>query len=163
MRDLIAACSARQTDWGFKDPRSCLTYDLWATELPAHRLIAVFRRPEEAWAHYWRAASFRRRLKALRHGLPQWCAHNSAILTALDRTAQPFLVLDYARLMDGPAELARLERFVGRPLVDRRDPRMRRSRATRSAGYLAARAWHRLWGGPSPEAIAARLDALRTA
>ena len=163
MRGIIAACSARHADWGFKDPRTCLTYDLWATELPAHRLIAVFRRPEEAWAHYWRAASLRRRLKAVRRCLPQWCVHNEAILAALDRTPQPFLVLDYARLMDEPCELARLERFVGRPLVDRRDPRMRRSRTIRGAGYRAARAWHRLRGGPSPEAIAARLDVLRTA
>lgn len=163
MRDIVAACSGRDADWGFKDPRSCLTYDLWATELPPHRIIAVFRRPEEAWAHYWRAASLRRRLKAVRRCLSQWCTHNSAILAALDRTTQPFLVLDYARLMDDSSELARLERFVGRPLVDRRDPRMRRSRSTRSCGYLAARAWHGLWGGASPEAIAARLDALRTA
>jgi hypothetical protein len=163
MRDIIAACSARHADWGFKDPRSCLTYDLWATELPTHRVIAVYRRPEEAWAHYWRSASVRRRLKAVRRCLPQWCTHNSAILAALDRTPQPFLVLDYARLMDDPSELARLERFVDRPLVDRRDPRMRRSRSTRSGGYLAARAWHRLRGGASPEAIAAQLDTLRTA
>ena len=46
--------------------------------------------------------------------------------------------------------------------VDRRDPRMRRSRATRSVGYRLARTWHRLRGGASPEAIADRLDGLRT-
>jgi len=163
MRDIIAACSTRHTDWGFKDPRTCLTYDLWAAELPAHRVIAVFRSPEEAWAHYWRAASLRRRLKTVRRYLPQWCAHNTAILAALDRTPHPFLVLDYARLIDDPSELARLERFVGRPLVDRRDPRMRRSRKAQTASYRAARAWHRLWRGQSSEEIAARLDALRTA
>jgi hypothetical protein len=162
MRDVIAACSARHPDWGFKDPRTCLTYDLWAGELPPHRIIAVFRRPEEAWAHYWASTAGRRRLTVFRHCLARWCDSNVAILAALDRTSLPFIVIDYARLMTEPAEYARLERFVGRPLIDRRDPRMRRSRATRSVGYRLARAWHRLRGGASPEAITAGLDALRT-
>lgn len=162
MQEVIATCSARHPDWGFKDPRTCLTYDLWAGALPAHRIVAVFRRPEEAWAHYWASSASRRRLTVFRHCLPRWCDSNAAILSALDRTTLPFIVIDYARLMTDPAELARLERFVERPLIDRRDPRMRRSRATRSVGYRAARAWHRLQGGASPEAIADRLDALRT-
>jgi hypothetical protein len=162
MRDLIAACSARHPDWGFKDPRTCLTYDLWAGELPPHRIVAVFRRPEEAWAHYRAAGAGRRRLTVFRHCLQRWCESNAAVLAALDRTTQPFIVIDYAKLMSDPAELARLERFVDRPLVDRRDPRMRRSRTARSLGYRLARAWHRLWGGAIPEAIADRLDRLRT-
>lgn len=162
MRDVIAACSSRHTDWGFKDPRTCLTYDLWAGELPPHLIVAVFRHPEEAWAHYQASTAGRRRLTVFQHCLPRWCDSNAAILSALDRTTQPFIVIDYAKLMTDPAELARLERFVDRPLVDRRDPRMRRSRATRSVGYRLARMWHRLWGGASPEAIADRLDKLRT-
>ncbi len=162
MREVIADCSARHSDWGFKDPRTCLTYDLWAGELPPHRIIAVFRRPEEAWAHYWAAAAGRRRLTVFRHCLPRWCDSNAAIVSALERTSQPFIVIDYARLMTEPTEYTRLERFVERPLVDRRDPRMRRSRATRSVGYRLAQLWHRLRGGASPAAIADRLDELRT-
>lgn len=162
MREVIAACSARHPDWGFKDPRTCLTYDLWAGELPPHRIIAVFRPLEEAWDHYWASSTGRRRVTVFRHCLSQWCSYNAAILAALDRTAQPFIVIDYARLMTEPAEFARLERFVGRPLIDRRDPRMHRSRATRSVGYRLARVWHCLAGGVSPESIADRLDGLRT-
>lgn len=162
MREVIAACSARHPDWGFKDPRTCLTYDLWAEELPPHRIVAVFRRPEEAWAHYWSSSAGWRRWTVLHHCLTRWCDSNAAILSALDRTSQPFIVIDYVRLMTDPAEFARLEQFAGRPLVDRRDPRMRRSRSTRSVGYRLARAWHRLRGGASPEAIADRLDGLRT-
>lgn len=161
MREVIAACAARHADWGFKDPRTCLTYDLWAGELPPHRIVAVFRRPEEAWFHYWGSSGGRRRMTVFRTCLSQWCGYNAAILSALDRTTQPFVVIDYARLMTDPVELARLERFVERPLIDRRDPRMRRSRAERSVGYRVSRAWHRLWGGADPEAIADRLGSLR--
>ena len=161
MREAIAACTPRHAEWGFKDPRTCLTYHLWAGELPPHRIVAVFRRPEEAWAHYWASSTGRRRLTVFRNCLAQWCGYNAAILSALDRTTQPFIVIDYARLMTDPAELARLEQFVDPPLVDRRDPRMRRSRAQRSVDYRVARAWHRLWGGASPEAITDRLEALR--
>jgi hypothetical protein len=39
----IACCESRHTDWGFKDPRTCLTYPIWREELPEHHLIGVYR------------------------------------------------------------------------------------------------------------------------
>lgn len=163
MRDLVAELSSRHGDWGFKDPRTCLTYDLWAHELPEHRLVVVYRRPEECFAHYRSAArgNVPRSLDVLVRCLPAWCEHNAAIVAAIERAAVPAIVVHYSRLMEGDEEFRRLERFIGRPLVDRRLATMHRSRIEPGAGYRIASLLHALAGGVSPERLASRLESLR--
>lgn len=158
MRRLVGDLTARHADWGFKDPRTCLTYDAWADVLPEHRLIVVYRLPEEAWAHYWSAAGGPvRKLDVLRRFLESWCEYNAAILAILERATVPAVVFHYTRLMEDDGELRRLERFVGRPLVDRRIAGMNRSRAGLGRIYRLARALHAVGGGRRPETIAAAL------
>lgn len=161
MRAIVAECSARHADWGFKDPRTCLTYADWARVLPPHRIIVVYRRPEEAWTHYWNSTRGSRRLTVLREFLPRWCEYNAAILRALETTSMPSIVLHYSRLMDDDREFARLRDFLGRDLSDQRRPGMRRSRPRPSVSYALARGLHRLGGGADPAAIVAGLDRRR--
>lgn len=163
MRHLVADLSSRYADWGFKDPRTCLTYDLWARELPEHRLVVVYRRPEECFAHYRSAArgNLPRGIDVLVRCLPAWCEHNSGIVAALERAAVPAIVLHYTRLMEGDGEFRRLERFIGRPLADRREATMNRTRVAPGVGYRAATAIHALAGGIRPELLARRLESLR--
>ena len=160
MRHVIADLSAQHADWGFKDPRTCLTYDAWAATLPEHRLIVVYRLPEEGWAHYWTAAkSPAKCLNVMGSFLRTWCEYNAAILRTLERTTMPAIVLHYTQLMHGDEELRRLGRFVGRPLVDRRISGMNRSRPGGPVSYRLARGLHPMTGGDRPEAIAERLAA----
>ncbi len=162
MRHVIADLSARHRDWGFKDPRTCLTYEAWAAELPEHRLIVVYRLPEEGWAHYWSAAkSPTKRLNVMGSFLPAWCEYNTAILRALERTTMPAIVLHYTQLMEGDGEFRRLEQFVGRPLIDRRNSGMNRSRPGGRGSYRLACGLHAMLGGQRPDAIAGRLAACR--
>lgn len=162
MRQVVADAGRRHQDWGFKDPRTCLTYDAWARVLPEHRLIVVYRLPEEGWAHYWSAGRGPlKRLNVLRNFLGAWCEYNAAILGILERASVPAVVLHYTRLMHGDEEFRRLERFVGRPLVDRRIPGMHRSRPGDGLGYRLSRMVHALGGGRRPDAIAAALAARR--
>jgi hypothetical protein len=158
MRAIVAECSARHADWGFKDPRTCLTYDAWARVLPPHRLIVVYRRPEEAWAHYWNSTRGPRRLTVLREFLPRWCEYNAAILRTLETAAAPAIVLHYTRLMEDDRELARLGAFVGRSLSDQRRPAMRRSRPRPSPAHAVAHGLHRLRGGIAPRTIVEALE-----
>lgn len=158
MREIIRACNGSHPDWGFKDPRTCLTYESWARELPEHRIVVIYRTPQEAWAHYWRKASGGRCVTVFRECIPRWCEYNGAILAALERTTAPAIVLHYTRLMRDDGELRRLERFVGRPLVDLRDLGLSRSRPARFDAYRLARACHRLRGGRDPGSIVAELE-----
>jgi len=163
MRGLAADLDHRHADWGFKDPRTCLTYDLWARELPEHRVVAVYRRPEECFAHYQAAArgSLQRGVDVLVRCLPSWCEHNAAIIAALERAVAPAIVLHYTRLMEGDGEFRRLERFIGRPLADRRVATMNRSRVAPGTGYRTATMLHAMAGGVQPERLASHLEALR--
>ena len=134
MRAIIEKCNQRYDNWGFKDPKTCLTYRLWASELPSHRIIAIYRSPHEIWARYrvsgrWHA--FRNVYLAWRF-MTSWTANNRAIITALRDTEMPFIAIDYQLLMTTDTELQRLERFIGRKLQDRRSPDLYRSRNAHS-------------------------------
>lgn len=159
MRRIVTDCDAIHADWGFKDPRTCLTYREWALVLPEHQITVVYRRPEEAWAHYWASTTGRRRLKVFREFLPCWCEYNAAILDTLRTTPMPWIVLPYARLMERDEEFRRLEAFIGRPLADRRRPTLRRSRE-RSVSYACARLASSWRSGPRPESILRALESL---
>ena len=50
--DLVADLDARHGDWGFKDPRTCLTWPVWRELLPPHRLVCVYRHPLAVEGHY---------------------------------------------------------------------------------------------------------------
>ena len=130
MRAIIAACEAGHADWGFKDPRACLLYDLWARELPPHRIVAVHRDPAEVWSHFkW---SGRRYYHTNFHRacayLHRWHEHNAALLRILAVTPQPWIMVGYRELMSDDREFARLQDFVGLPLQDTRKPGLYRNR-----------------------------------
>jgi hypothetical protein len=135
MQSIITRCSAAHDDWGFKDPRTTLTYQLWAEELPPHRLIAVYRPPAEIWPRF-RYTGLRRHymnpLLAWRFA-NRWYEHNLRLLDHLAASTQERIVLSYRDLMTTDEEFARLQRFVGRPLVDRRRKDLYRSRRTRDS------------------------------
>lgn len=169
MQALVAARQAQGGDWGFKDPRTVLTYDAWRPLLPEHRILAVYRHPAEVWGHYRRHGPRGRpwrRLRWLMAILGAWAAYNRRLLDIVaGAPAGSALLIGYAPLMD-PADpsFARAGAFVGRPLVDARRPGRYRNQARWSGALLAYelatggrlwRTWRRL------ERAAAAGDALR--
>ena len=164
MRGIIADCQGKYANWGFKDPRSALTYDLWAQELPEHRIIAVYRDPAEVWPRFkWRGLrKWHTNFDRAHAYLQRWNEHNRNILRFLSETSMPSLVISYHTLMGGSGELARLQEFVGRELADRRKPGLYRSRS-RGDFFLRAAEWRirRASGSSSAEVLAA-LDARRS-
>lgn len=131
MRAVIRDCDSRHPDgWGFKDPRTCLTWPLWREELPEHRIVAVYRDPVEVWPHFrWEG----RRGPLVNHRyaeqyLERWTEHNDAVIEAAAAAGDRALVLGYRELMTDDAEFARLQTFVGRDLDDRRRPDLYRHR-----------------------------------
>ncbi|RME48598.1 MAG: hypothetical protein D6796_06055 [Caldilineae bacterium] len=163
MRSIIEECNQRYAHWGFKDPRTTLTYRLWVSELPAHRVIAVYRAPAQIWPRFryngvkyfytnpLRAVKFMRR----------WCEHNVRILSDLREYAVDFLILNYHALMTTDAEFRRLETFVGQPLQDCRRPDLYRSRLRRAPLLKWAAWWVHRQTGHHPDDIIRRLEALR--
>lgn len=139
MSRLVGDLSRRHADWGFKDPRTCLTYAAWEKVLPAHRLIIVYRPLAEVWSHYRRTCPLVDRLSGPLHSwrvVRAWHVYNQAILDIAARTSMDWIAIDYSRFMrDGDETWRRLEAFTGRRLVDARSSRLYRSR-TRPAVLL---------------------------
>ena len=134
MRAIIRDCDHRHGGaWGFKDPRTCLTWPLWRQELPEHRIIAVFREPAEVWPHF-RWSGLRRYLwnyKLAWSYLERWFEHNRGAIEAVAEAGDRALVLGYRELMTSEDEFARLCDFVGLDLSDRRRPELYRHRDQR--------------------------------
>jgi hypothetical protein len=125
VRPVIARCQELHEEWGFKDPRTCLTYPAWRKELPEHRIVAVHRGLGQVLERS--QANERHPLRALRVA-HAWCVYNDSILRVLEAGGPPRIVLRYERLMEDGDELERLARFVGRPLKDAREPGLYRAR-----------------------------------
>ena len=160
MQEIIRECESGDSDWGFKDPRCCLTYELWAEELPEHKIIVVYRNPEQIWPRFkWQGKQkYHTNFNRAYEFLKRWHEHNFEIINCLDRTDREVLVLNYHDLMTSYEGFDRLERFVGHKLEDRRRLDLYRSR---HSGDLFLNVSDRLLGyqrGRSITGTMARLD-----
>jgi hypothetical protein len=125
--DLIESLERSHPDWGFKDPRSCLTYPFWRRVLPPHRLVVVFRGLGQVLERY--RAGFRHPLRTMRV-VQAWTIYNWSILRYVEESEGPVLMLRYERMMNEPDGLEQLEEFIERPVRDVRDPLRHRSRSS---------------------------------
>lgn len=105
-------------DWGMKNPIQTLTYSFWESRLPEHKLILVFRSPESVAKHYIRS---RPGYKVYWRALATWKQYNQQILKLLSEVpAQERILINYDRMLKDDSEFKRLEKFVGKPLIDQR-------------------------------------------
>jgi hypothetical protein len=158
MIEIIGECQLRGNDWGFKDPRMCLTYELWEPHLPEHKIIAVFRRSSQVWLHY---RSFRNFFRA-RKVLEAWKTYNSRIIDILRTTQRDYLVLNYERLMSEEEEFERLKRFVGKEITDARKENAYQERSRTSIFVSVADLLGSLLGVTRASYYVDELESLRT-
>jgi len=163
MREIVQVCSEAHMDWGFKDPRTCLTYHLWACELPEHKIIAIYRPLGEIWPRFREGRfshAYRNPSKAWTV-TKAWCRYNSSVLDHLQTTTMDFLVLSYRDLVTSDTEFKRLGAFVGRDLSDQRRPALYRSRLY--TGWLVGvMSWLARWRlGCAPADVIQRFENLR--
>jgi hypothetical protein len=162
MRRFIAERSAKAGDWGFKDPRTALVYPLWRQELPEHRIIAIWRHPEEVWPRFAAPGPglYHEEPRRAWSFVQRWCEYNAGTLAALRDNAGQSLAVNYGDFMNGDQGFRRLEAFVGRNLQDRRRKTMYRSKGKRHPSYRIAKrllGWTR---GTDPDALVEALRAL---
>ena len=126
MSEMIRRCEESGGDWGFKEPLTCLTYPLWKRVLPPHRVVGVYRNPIEVINHY--RVTLRRPAAAWRV-LRAWSNYNRGMLQAVREGEPGSLILRYEDLMKSDTDFLRLQNFIGRTLVDVRNPGQYRARA----------------------------------
>jgi len=111
----IKKANEQYPQWGFKDPRTVLTYPYWKELLPDHRLIIVYRNPVEVWKRYFNINRFWH----FRQPFNAWCDYNKLILEYA-RTSEnsQVICMSFDRLLSSRDEWNRLQEFVGIDLVD---------------------------------------------
>lgn len=133
IESMVADISARHDDWGFKDPRTCLTYELWKRALPSHRVVAIYRPFDEVLMRY--RVSWKRPIRLARVAR-SWLVYNEMMVAHLEASSD-FLLLRYDELMHDDDELARVGTYLGITLTDRRRADLYRARGSRDAPVQA--------------------------
>ncbi|MEP1382344.1 MAG: sulfotransferase [Paraglaciecola sp.] len=125
-------------NWGFKDPRTCLTYSFWNTNLPDHQLIYVFRSPIEIWNHYRKKIPKYRMLKrfiASYKAVKAWYIYNNEAFNIVADSSKKQYLIEYSEFMNSKQSIERLSEFIGVTLKDSRDPNLYRAKSTAGIGY----------------------------
>lgn len=120
IKDVIEHCQATNQTWGFKDPRTCLTYPIWQRYLPEHKIIFIYRRPEKVIEHYSKYFTFPKKYLKLYRALVTYNAYNLRLLNIIKGTKIPCIIISYEQLIDDKRALDKLSDFVGTPLFDAR-------------------------------------------
>ncbi|MBI1756281.1 MAG: sulfotransferase [Fimbriimonas ginsengisoli] len=117
-RDLVADLSGPPY-WGWKDPRTMLTLELWQAVLPDARYAFIFRNPFEVALSFAKRNDYLRQqdFVGLHHSVMLWRLYHEVALPLLppDRT----VFVSYGRLMsDCAAELPRIVEATGLPATE---------------------------------------------
>lgn len=125
---LVKDLNIQFVDWGFKDPRTCLTYRIWEKYIPDHKLIIVVRSPLEITKHYSKRGEFINITRIWRT-LNAWHLHNFQILNYLQTTKREFIIIDFSEFLTCSTSLHSLSEFTGRRLKDLRNKQLYRNKS----------------------------------
>lgn len=126
IQEIIAQNTHKYSDWGFKDPRTCLVYRAWEKHLPEHKLVIIYRPVEDIWSRFiYKGFKFWKNLHHAFLVVLRWCEYNQHIVDILKKSKMDYIVLNYAELMQvDNREFYRLQDFLGNNLVDMRQTRI---------------------------------------
>lgn len=149
MAETVRKLDTQHEHWGFKDPRTCLTFAVWATVLPTCRVVGIYRHPLEVWHHYVHSRSINplKRLRRAASGwaaLTAWYVYNRQLLVcSRDQGGKAqtaaCLLLEYGKFMQQDDPLAKLGSFLGAPMRDVRRPDLHRAQQRQTLTYRIAR------------------------
>jgi hypothetical protein len=123
IHSLIEELDSQHLDWGFKDPRTCLVYEAWRVAVGEHKIVVIFRPVHDLWHRfdYYGPKIWRKLTNCIRL-VQRWCEYNHAILSILESTTMPFIVVSYPHFVQFDDEFNQFETFIGRPISDQRCP-----------------------------------------
>lgn len=136
---MIDYLNSNYNDWGFKDPRTCLTYKFWKKILPEHKLIIVYRHPVEVEKHYVKTISAKytqHDINKLRYKIHcTWLMYNMQLIKIIGREKKPSLLINYSKYFEDNKDIMCLQKYAGRFLVDTRDFNLYRHKQNNDPEY----------------------------
>jgi hypothetical protein len=134
IKEKIIKLNSSHIHWGFKDPRTCLTYNYWSQYLPEHKVIYVYRSPVEVWHHYQKKISkyrFYKKFLVSCKAVNAWYVYNTEILDYINLlyvASENSYILEYSNFMKDDIAINELAEFVGVNLNDTRDVSLYRAK-----------------------------------
>lgn len=118
--------------WGFKDPRTTITYPVWRKYFPEGPTIYTYRHHSEVMRHYFQAAkNANSALRRTRRAVRAWIFYNEQLLKNLESDKQAnrrAALVQYEELMQSKELITRLQDTVGVALHDARNMSLRRNK-----------------------------------
>jgi len=123
---LIAHLNEQHENWGFKDPRTCLTYSIWKKHLGQHFVIGAFRSPWSVLNHY----TSKRKLGKFRYDiifqvLKSWYVHNEVVLNEMSQSNSTLIYYD--DMMSNHNMIKSLSKVLKINITDLRNRKLNRS------------------------------------
>lgn len=126
VKSSIKNLNSKFENWGFKDPRTCLTYKFWKQHLGEHYIIGVYRSQLEVLNHYISKQRFGNfRLLLIYRVLKAWFIYNSAVINSI-KDANGTLI-SYTNFMTLPNSINTLSGLLSIDIKDLRNSSLRRS------------------------------------
>jgi hypothetical protein len=124
LREFVELHRQKYPKWGFKDPRTVLTYELWRDHLPEHKLVLIYRPLDQVWRHYTRdrlngpkafsLKTFRKGLRAIR----AWIHYNQKLLAYSQQAGADSILINYDIMMSEVGGMEALGQFAETRLID---------------------------------------------
>lgn len=135
IKSIINNLNETYNEWGFKDPKTCLTYSIWKNFIPNHKVIVVFRHPIELWFHYKP-----KHLKDIFFSpiicwkvIKAWHLYNEQILIHLKNSPDSDkIIFEYSDFMEYDYIFQYLQEFTKKQLKDCRDNKLYRNKKNES-------------------------------
>lgn len=163
IKKLIDKLNNEYNFWGFKDPRTCLTFPIWDTFLGQYKIIFIYRDPIEMYLHYTKKVSPFRLIRKMINSwksITAWYIYNNEARGIVVNSKNESFIIQYSNLMDDDHELSRLEKFVGVHLVDCRKESLYRSKRRKKILYALCAFAQRIFLNRDIEGLYAQLQSL---
>ena len=122
---------SKYKDWGFKDPRTVLTYPVWSKFLPEHKFVCIYRRPADVVRRYQYNIDNGKSLKPIKkfrnvyrcyRALKTWSIYNKKIMEYIKYLdPDKYILLNYSKMIEDMRECDYLRNFLKIEVVDMRN------------------------------------------
>jgi len=156
IKELLTTLNKEHQNWGFKDPRTSLTYPVWKKYLLEHKLIFIYRHPLEVWHHFQSLIpkyKIHTRILVGWKTLRAWYTYNLKITEQIREQDTPYIIINYNDFMNSSQAIKNLEAFIGINLVDCRRRDMYRLKLKFTLLYRALKTVYLLVSGNDIDAL----------
>jgi len=165
IHDFIQDLNNKYENWGFKDPRTTLSFSIWKQYLNDYKIIAVYRNPVEVWNHYRKNIPNRKFIKKFTKGLKAliaWYTYNEQMLNDLKHVSADKIVIDYASFLESDQEFLMLKKLTETELVDARDLKQRTAKKTNKFLFKIQKLVCKLFFSKDIDALIRDLDVFKS-